>query len=137
MTISTIPLSAAAPARTARQIAALRAAVSLLERLGSTAALALSVHTDFAPSLPVRLDAQVSKQDDDHGPDEVARFDRLNAAAVALHAPIVHLWASRDGHEAFGLAGVVIDGVPVHLWTSFTDSDLIAAAHQLVALGRR
>lgn len=136
MTAPTIALSAAAPARTSRQITALRAGVTLLERLGSIGVLVLTINTDFYPDLPVRLEAQVSIQGDDPGPADAARFDRLNAAAVALDAPIVPTWTI-DGQQAFALTGVVIDGVPVHLWAAFTDPQVIDAAHGLVALGRR
>lgn len=125
-----------APARTGRQITALYAAVSLLERLRSIAVLVLTVEADFSPNLPVRLDAQISTQDADPGPTDAARLDRLNAASVALDASIVHTWTG-ESQAAFALDDLVIDGVPVRLWAAFTDPAVIAHAHDLTTLRRR
>jgi len=126
-------LTPAAPSRTDRQIIALHAAVSLLQRLGGIAALVVSVHADWAPDFPVSVDAQISVHEADPGPGDAARFDRLVAAAVALNAPITREWATSD-QQAFALTGVRIDTVPVHLWAVFTDPDVIARAHALAAL---
>ncbi len=134
MTAPTL-LFPAAPARTGRQVTALHAAVTLLERLVTIAALNLTIPVDFAPGLPVRVDAQISTTGLDPGPRDAARFDRLNAAAVALDAPIVHEWTG-EGRSVFALTGVVINGVPIHLWAAFTDPDVIVRAHALCALDR-
>ncbi|THJ72641.1 hypothetical protein [Candidatus Frankia alpina] len=132
----TAPFLAPAPARTGRQIAALHAAVALLERLGSLAVLTITVDVDYSPDLVLGVEAQVTMHAEDHDQRDTVCLDRLNAASVALGLPIRHEW-TRDGLHAFGLAAFDVNGVPVHLWTAFADPAITTRAHALTTLHRR
>jgi hypothetical protein len=133
----TAPYLAPAPARLGRQTAALHAAATLLEWLGHLGVLNIAVHADYAPGLPVEIDAQIGMvtEDDDEQGDQV-RLDRLNAISVLLGLPIRRTWTSGSMH-AFALPRFDVDTVPVHLWTAFTTPDVITRADALTTEDRR
>lgn len=126
----------ATPAGVDSQVAMLRAGVELVSRVGTVAALSLTISPQYVSSLPGSLSAQVTAGtagvELSSSDQEWLRLENIRAVAAILGGSLAVAYDDTD-HLNLQVVGVTIADVPVEIYIVLYQDVVRAEARALVA----